>query len=201
MDVVTLEILLELSLVKHEDAQIPSVAAVIEIFGDLGCPVEPSKDSLVGVAPGRVEELEEAVQNADVVLHPVQVLLLPLRSQLVGRHLVVVVVARFRLRQHFCELFGEELGLTQLLGNERARLVDHLLEATTTAVTDEFLRRTGASTVLVVALDVLGCDVLVRNGHDPLARLTLPVLTLMEVDTEGALRIVRLQLLCCEGNA
>ena len=42
---------------------------------------------------------------------------------------------------------------------------------------------------------------LVRDRHDPVALLTVPVLAFVEEDTEGALRVLVLQLVRGEGNA
>ena len=69
----------------------------------------------------------------------------------------LILVFGFRLRQQVRKLFGEEL---EPLRNLAARLVDDLLEPTTTAVTDELLGGAGPSTVLEILRGVLGGDML-----------------------------------------
>ena len=120
IDKIAFEVLDELGLLKRDDTYVSSIAAVVEIVSDSGCPIEPPDDSLVVVTPGGVEELEEVAQNTNIRLCPLQVLLLPLQAQLVFLRLLLVIGCRFR--QQICKLHGEELGFTELLHNQRARI-------------------------------------------------------------------------------
>lgn len=198
IDNISFEALLELVLVERDHAEVTSVATAVQIVGDFGSPIEVPDDTLVGVAPGGGEELEEVAQLNNVLHRPLQVLLRPLQVLLVVRRLRHIL--GFRLRLHFRKLRGEELGVTEHGGNEGTSLVEDLLEPTTAAVTHESPRRARAS-VLVVPGGVRGGDVLVCKAHNPLARVTMPVLSLVEVQTERALRIAVRQLLCGERNA
>lgn len=173
--------LLELILIERDDAEVTSIATVVEIVGDFGSPIEVPNDTLVGVTPGGGEELEEVAQLNNILLRPLQILPLPLLVLLVCHPILLVL--GFRLRGHFGELLREELGVTELGGNECTGLIDDLLEPTAAAVAHELLRGTCASAVLVVLGGVGGGDVLVRKAHDPLALGATPVLSLMEVQT------------------
>jgi hypothetical protein len=51
IDRISLKALLELILVKRDDAEVMSVATVVEIVGDFGSLIEAPDDMLVGVAP------------------------------------------------------------------------------------------------------------------------------------------------------
>lgn len=198
IDKIAFEVLHKLVLVECNDAYVPSIAAVVKIVGDLGCPIEIPDDSLVGIAPGGVEQLEEVGQDTNVHLHSLQVLSFPLHGQPVVLGLLVL---RCRFRQEVLKLLSELLSVTELPSNQRARLVNDLLEPTTIAITDELLRCTRPPTILVIARRVLGRYVLIRDRHNPRALLVLPVLALVEVNTEGALRILPGQLLRGERNA
>ena len=149
---ISLKALIELILVEHDNAKVTSVAMAIEIIGDFGSLIKVPDDTLVGVAPGGGEELEEVAQLDNVLLHPLQVLLLPL-------HVLVIVcclchVLGFQLHFDFHKLLHEESGITELSGNEGTGLIDDLLELTTAAVTHELLRSTRVSAVLVVLAGV-----------------------------------------------
>ena len=76
VDEIALEVLDELVLFERHDAYVASVAAGVDVIGDLGCPVEPGDDTIEGIAPGGLEELEEVTEDANVRLRLLQVLLL-----------------------------------------------------------------------------------------------------------------------------
>lgn len=196
IDTISLKALLELVVVERDDAKVASVATTVDITGDFGCPIEVPDDALVGVAPGRGEELEEVAQLNHVLLHSLQILLLPLLVLLVFRRRLFVL--GFWLGHQFRKLLGEELGVTELSGNECTGLVDDLLEPTAAAVAHELLRRT--PTVVVVLGGVGGGGMLVSKTHDSIALVATPVLSLVEVQTERALRIAVRQRLRGEGN-
>ena len=60
INVVALERLLPLGLLKLDDANIQSIAAIVDVAADLGCPeVNPSDETLISIAPARVEVPEE----------------------------------------------------------------------------------------------------------------------------------------------
>ncbi len=139
IDRISLKALLELVVVERDDAEVTSVATTVDIAGDFGRPIEVPDDTLVGVAPGGGEELEEVAQLNSVLLRPLQILLLLLLVLLVFRRRLLVL--GFRLRHHFRKLLGEELGVTELGGNECTGLVDDLLEPTAAAVAHELLLR------------------------------------------------------------
>lgn len=60
MNLVALECLLPLGHIELDDANIQSIAAVVDVAADLGCPeVNPSDETLISIAPARVEVPEE----------------------------------------------------------------------------------------------------------------------------------------------
>ena len=197
VDEVALEVLAELVVVERDDTYVASIAAGVGVVGDGGSPVEIADDPLVSVAPGGPKELKEVFKGTNVLLGILQLDLLPLHSPLVDR--LVLLVLRW-IRQERLKLLSELLGVTERGGKQGTSLVDDLLEATGTAVTDVLLVCTLASAELVVNLDVLGHDVFVGRRHDPLALLTLPVLPLVEEDADGAVRVIVRQLLRSDGS-
>ena len=198
VDEVALEVLAELVVVECDDTYVASIAAGVDVVGDSGSPVEMADNSLVSVAPGGAKELEEVVEDNNVLPALHQLNLLPLHVPLVVR--LVLLVLRW-IRQERLKLVSELLGVTERGSKQGTSLVDDLLEATNTAVTEVLLACTLASAELVVDLDVLGHDVFVGRRHDPLALLTLPILPLVEEDADGALRVIVRQLLRSNGNA
>ncbi len=72
IDRISLKALLELVVVERDDAEVTSVATTVDIAGDFGRPIEVPDDTLVGVAPGGGEELEEVAQLNSVLLRPLQ---------------------------------------------------------------------------------------------------------------------------------
>ena len=195
---ISLEVLAELVVVERDDTYVASIAAGVSVVGDTGSPVEIADDSLVSVAPGGAKELEEVIEDTNVLLGLLQLDYLPPHVPLVVR--LFVLILRL-IRQQRLKLFSELPGVTESGSKQRTSLVDDLLEATNTAVTDVLLGCARASAELVVGLGVLGHDVFVGRRHDPLALLALPVLPLVEEDADGALRVIVRQRLRSDGDA
>jgi hypothetical protein len=184
---------LPLGLVKLKDANVPSIAAGVNILADLRGPVDPSNESLRRVSPAQIEVLEELLQGDRVFIHSLQVLLLPLQGLLVVLH-HILVLGRL-LRQQLRQLLSQACGLTKLLDNESMSLIYHTLVAARATDTHPLLSCTNLFK-LVVGIGVFGDYVLIGDGEDPFALVTLLVLALMEVDAEGALGIIGHHLLC-----
>ena len=178
INVVALERLLPLGLLKLDDANIQSIAAIVDVAADLGRPVNSSDETLISVAPAQVEVPEELLQRSGVLLPVLKVLLLRLP---VARRLVLGRLLCQQLRKPLRQAHSA----TALSGNGSARLVHGALEATGAAKTHELLRYTSTSK-LVVGVGSLGDDVFVGDGEDPVALVAPLVLALVEADAEGA---------------
>lgn len=79
VDEISFEVLEELVPFECHDTYITSVAAGVGVIGDLGCPVDPGDDTIEGIAPGGLEELEEVIEDTNVRLRFLQLLLLILQ--------------------------------------------------------------------------------------------------------------------------
>lgn len=179
VDDIPLEVLDELVPFERHDTYIASVAAGVGVIGDLRCPVDPGDDTIEGIAPGGLEELEELIEDTNVRPRFLQLLLLILQVPVVLRILLLGLICH-QLRK----LLGEQLGVIELLSKQGTSLVEELLKATMTAIANVLLTFTLVATVLVVLVGLLGHDMFIGKRQDVLALIAMSVLTTVEVKTE-----------------
>jgi len=187
IDMIAFEVLLPPGLIELKHGAVPSVAARIDVALDARSIVEPSDSAVIDIGPGGFREPEEVVQHNNLLLQGLHLDLLEPPGPRGGENILL-------------ELLSHALPLPNLPRNQRTRLLQHLLVTTKPTVPDVLLASTAASE-LVVGLGVLGNDVLVGEGKDPVALLPVLVSSLVEEDAERSLSILGLLSLRCERNA
>lgn len=128
IDKIAFEFLLPLGLLKLEGADIQSIRARVDIVADLGRPVNPADCSLTSVTPIQSDVLEETLKLGIILIHILQLTLIPLQDRQVFLRLNHVLRSRFCLQLR--NLLCQALGGTDFLGNQRSRFVQHGLEST-----------------------------------------------------------------------
>jgi hypothetical protein len=144
--------------------------------------------------------LEEPLELDVVLVHVLQLTLLPLQGRRVVLRLIRVL--RSRLRLQLRNLLSQELGGTDLLGNQ-ARVSFTMAWKRREPQTRMRLRHTfvyaalvhTTASKLVVDIDNLSGDVFVGDAEDLLDGVTPLILALVEEERWGALGIVVLHLL------